>query len=62
MDPHGRFRGEWVNKSIKVSYKAYIHCITCTKVKNGRKVVLKAMLRLTGIQNISQKLTSTLLR
>ena len=30
--------------------------------KSRRKVKLETMLRLTGIQNISQKLTSTLLR
>ena len=29
-------------------------------VKSRRKVKLKTMLRLTGIQNINQKLTSTL--
>ena len=32
-------------------------------IKNRRKVsMLKTMLRLTGIQNINQKLASTLLR
>ena len=45
-----------MNKSIKVIY------INCANGKEKRKVKLKTMLRLTGIQNINQKLTSTLLR
>ena len=43
-----------IHKQTKVDY------VNAQMVKSRRKVKLKTMLRLTGIQNINQKLTSTL--
>ena len=48
---------------MSTSYLTDINILSCIKGKEQKKMVtIKTKLRLTGIQNISQKLTSTLLR